>query len=563
MPKSKKNIDVLGSAMNKAKQARRNYEFVKPAAIETREVRHYPVIIAGAGPVGLAAAIDLEQHGIKSLVLEKANTVSDGSRAICWAKRTLEILDRLGTGEHMLEKGVVWNTGKMFSGADRNPLYQFDLLPDRNQHFPAFVNLQQYYAEEYLLDLFPDMKLSEIRWQNAVSSVSNEDDKVTITVTTPAGDYQLSCDYLIAADGCRSSVRDCLGLDFEGRIFEDNFLIVDIKMHTDFPAERHFWFNPPFNPGQTSLIHKQADNVFRIDFQLGRDIDRQQALLKENVDKKVHAFLGPDIAFEYEWVSIYTFACLRMEKFVHGRVIFAGDAAHLVSPFGARGANGGIQDSDNLCWKLAMLINGTAARPLLESYDTERIHGADENILNSSRSTDFMSPKGEVSLAFRNATLGLARDFEFARHFVNGGRLSTPCTLDNSPLNTADEDTFTDKQRPGSPCMDAPILKDGDRDWLLKQLGHRFTGLYFTDGETVLPAPDSLSTQTRIPLDLLVVNKQDSGGLYDKDGLAFQHYDAAPGTFYLVRPDQHVAARWRQFNSDKVAMALRTATAQH
>ena len=350
-------------------------------------------------------------------------------------------------------------------------------------------------------------------------------------------------------------MRDCLGLDFAGRVFEDNFLIVDVKMRADFPAERRFWFNPPFHPGQTSLLHKQADNVFRIDFQLGRDIDREKALRKENVDKKVRALLGPKIKFEYEWVSVYTFACLRMEKFTHGRVLFAGDAAHLVSPFGARGANGGIQDSDNLSWKLALVLNGVAPPALLASYDDERVYGADENILNSSRSADFMSPKGEVGMAFRDATLELARDFAFARHFVNGGRLSLPCVLDQSPLNTADEDKFTAAQRPGAPCLDAPIMENGRRGWLLKKLGDRFVILYFADGEADLPPTPS----TAVPFEWLLVNKRQAAGLYDKDGLAFRHYDAAPGTCYLVRPDQHVAARWRGFDGDKVAAALRVA----
>ncbi len=551
--------------MNTGRKAHKRYAFIKPAAIARHETEHCPVIIVGAGPVGLTAAIDLARYGINSIVLEKYNTISDGSRAICWAKRTLEILDRLGTGERMLERGVIWNTGKMFADADREPLYSFDLLADKDQQFPAFINLQQYYTEEYLIEQLAELSLGEIRWQNTVLAIDNRADEVIITVDTPAGQYQLACDYLIAADGCRSQVRDCLGLDFDGRIFEDNFLIADVKIHTDFPAERRFWFNPPFNPGQTSLIHKQADDVYRIDFQLGWDIDKQAALKEENVTKKVRAFLGPGVDFQYEWVSLYTFACLRMEKFVHDRVIFAGDAAHLVSPFGARGANGGIQDADNLIWKLALVLNGLASQELLQSYDAERIYGADENIMNSARSTDFMSPKGEVSLAFRNATLELARDFEFARRFVNGGRLSVPCTLDESPLNTKDEDRFSDKQRPGSPCMDAPIRANNQDSWLLKRLGNRFVGLYFTDGTTASPRPEDIATAAAIPpipLELLIVNQQNTGDVYDKKGLAFQHYDATPGTFYLIRPDQHVAARWRQFNADKVAAALRVATAQ-
>ena len=551
----------IGKARQTSRQARRVYEFVRPGEIDSGAVTHYPVIIAGGGPIGLATAIDLARHGIQSVVLEKYNTVSDGSRAICWAKRTLEILDRIGTSERMMEKGVVWNQGWVYFGEETEPIYKFDLLPDKEQKFPAFINLQQFYAEEYLIDLFPEYPETEIRWQSEVVGVTSDADKVTVTINTPAGEYRLSCDYLVAADGHRSRVREILGLDFLGRVFEDNFLIADVRMKADFPAIRRFWFDPPFNPGQTSLIHKQADDVWRIDFQMGWDIDRDEVMKEENIDAKIKAFLGSDLEFEYEWVSLYTFKCCRMEKFVHGRVIFAGDSAHLVSPFGARGANGGLQDVDNLAWKLHLVLTGAAPPGLISSYDDERILGAEENVVNSSRSTDFMTPKSEVSLAFRNAALELAKDFEFARRFVNPGRLSTPSVLDGSPLNTPDEDEFNDKQRPGSPCLDAPVSIDGVDAWFLNQLGDRFVGIYFSEDGTA-PAGITGAGSGRIPLETIVVAKTGNAGnnIVDSNGLLYRHYDALPGTYYLIRPDQHVAARWREFSPEKVLRAMERAT---
>ncbi len=550
-----------GSAKPTGRQARRTYEFVKPAEIDSGETTHFPVIIAGGGPIGLATAIDLSHHGVQSVVLEKHNSVSDGSRAICWAKRTLEILDRLGASERMVDKGVVWNQGWVYFGEETEPIYKFDLLSDKEQKFPAFINLQQFYAEEYLIDLFPSHPETEIRCQNEVVGVDNGEDKVTVTVKTPAGSYKTSCDYLVAADGHRSPIRNMLGLDFTGRVFEDNFLIADVRMKADFPAIRRFWFDPPFNPGQTSLIHKQADDVWRIDFQVGWDIDREEVMKKANVDAKIRAFLGSDLEFEYEWVSLYTFKCCRMKKFVHDRIIFAGDSAHLVSPFGARGANGGIQDVDNLVWKLDLVLKGVAPPRLLNSYDDERILAAEENVLNSSRSTDFMTPKSKVSLAFRNATLELAKDFEFARKFVNPGRLSTPSALDGSPLNTPDEDEFSDKQRPGLPCLDAPVSINGADDWFLNQLGNRFTGIYFSDNGTT-PEKIKAVGSVQLPVDTLTVTKTKTGGdsIIDAKGLLHQHYDAQPGTYYLIRPDQHVSARWREFDRDKVSKALARAT---
>lgn len=554
----------FGEARGAGRQARKTHPFVEPPELHSGETHHCPVLIVGGGPIGLATAIDLDRHGFPSVVLEKHDSVSDGSRAICWAKRTLEILDRLGTGERMLEKGVTWNVGKVYFGDQPDPIYTFDLLPDKAQKFPAFINLQQYYAEEFLVDLLADHEGIDARWQNEVIAVENDPDKVTATIKTPAGNYQLSCDYLIAADGHRSPVRSMLGLSFEGRVFEDHFLIADVRMKVDFPAERRFWFDPPFNPGNTSLLHKQADDVWRIDFQLGWDIDKEAALDEKSVDARIRAFIGEAIDFDYEWVSLYTFQCRRMKNFVHNRVIFIGDSAHLVSPFGARGANGGIQDVDNLVWKLVLILEDKAPAGFLHSYDEERIYGADENILNSSRSTDFMTPKSEVSKAFRNATLELARDFEFARHFVNSGRLSLPCTLDLSTLNEPDTEDFSAKQRPGSPCLDAPVTCAGIESWFLNLLGDRFTGILFADaGGSISKDMRTLEDQD-IPVHTLVVKPAGctaaDGDIIDQQAYLQAHYDARPGTYYLIRPDQHVAARWRSFDIAKVKQALSRAT---
>jgi 3-(3-hydroxy-phenyl)propionate hydroxylase len=455
----------LARAREAARQPRRRYPFRRPGELDRGGTSRVPVLIAGGGPIGLAMSLDLASRGVASVILEKHDTVSDGSRAICWAKRTLEIFDRLGTAKRMMEKGVVWNTGKVFVGADDEPLYSFDLLPDKQQQFPAFINLQQYYPEEYMIEQIDAEPRIDLRWLSEVTAVESRDDGVTVTVSTPEGEYRLEGDYLVAADGHRSPIRNMLGLDFEGRVFEDHFLIADVRMKADFPAERRFWFDPPFNPGQTSLLHKQADDVWRMDFQIGSfDVDREKVLAEENVDRMVRAFIGPGIEYQYEWVSLYTFQCRRMRHFVHGRVIFAGDAAHLVSPFGARGANGGIQDVDNLGWKLALVLEGKAGAALIESYDAERVHGAEENILNSSRSTDFLTPKNAASRAFRDAALALAGTMPFARAFVNSGRLSVPCVYDDSALNTPDGDRFDGRMRPGAACIDAPIEEDGERD---------------------------------------------------------------------------------------------------
>jgi len=510
------------------------------------QVTRHPVVVVGAGPVGLATAIDLAQAGQRVLLLDDDRSLSNGSRAICFAKRTLEIFDRLGCGEAMMAKGVTWNRGRVFHRED--PIYSFDLLPEGGHARPAFINLQQYYVEGFLLDRARALPGIEIRWSNKVSAVEPSAEGVVLTVETPEGDYRILAAYLVAADGARSPIRRAMGLESKGRTFRDRFLIADVRMMADFPAERWFWFDPPFHPNQSVLLHSQPDGVWRIDFQLGWDADPVAEREPERVVPRVRALLGKDVEFELEWVSVYTFSCLRMERFRHGRVIFAGDAAHGVSPFGARGANSGVQDAENIAWKLALVLRGEAPDSLLESYDQERVAAADENILNSTRSTDFITPKNQASSAFRNATLDLARDCAFARRLVNSGRLSLPSIYRHSPLNTPDTEEFAGEMVPGAPALDAPLVRDGAPDWLLRRLGGGFTLLCFGRAPPAVP-------ETVPPLRAVTVMPNE-----DVEGIAARRYDARPGTTYLIRPDQHVCARWRCFEPGAVRAALDRAT---
>jgi 3-(3-hydroxy-phenyl)propionate hydroxylase len=398
---------------------------------------------------------------------------------------------------------------------------------------PAFINLQQYYVEQYLVERAVELGgLIEIRWKNKVTAVSQDGEGVRASIETPDGAYTLDADYLIACDGVRSTVRGGLGLDFAGRGFEERFLISDVEMTADFPSERWFWFEPPFHPGQSALLHKQPDNIYHIDLQLGPDADPEAEKEPERVIPRLKAMLG-DRPFEIDWVSVYTFQCRRLERFVHGRVIFAGDSAHVVSPFGARGGNGGIQDVDNLCWKLAAILEGEARANLLDSYDEERTHGADENILNSARATNFMSPKPGIERLFRDEVLGLAADLPFARRLVNSGRLSQPCSLDRMALQTPAGSGSG--LAPGLPCPDAP---DG-RGWLLNRLGGRFHLL--ATGEAHAPEGSGLDC------------------VATRDGVAVERYGDA---LYLIRPDQHIAARLVQASVESIRTAHNRALGQ-
>ncbi len=503
----------------------RPFPYVAPPGLTGPEPRH-KVVIVGAGPIGLALAIDLAQYGVPSVVLDDNNVVSVGSRAICWSKRSLEILDRLGVGQKCVDKGVIWKVGRTLHREEE--IWNFDLQPDPGHKMPAFVNLQQYYVEEYLVTRaaeFPD--LIDLRWKNKVTALT-QTDHVALTVGTPDGDYVLEADYLVACDGARSDIRTMMGLDFAGELFEERFLIADIEMQGNFPSERRFWFEPNFHPGQSALLHKQPDNIYRIDLQLGWDADPEAEKTPDRVIPRIEKAVGHR-DFRLDWVSVYTFQCRRLAKFVHGHVIFAGDSAHIVSPFGARGGNGGLQDVDALGWRLAAVAKG--GNPgVLNAYDRERQHGADENLMNSSRTTRFMSPAPGAERLFRDAVLHLAARAPFARPLVNSGRLSRPCTY---PLEAPDDKALPATSRPGSVAPDAPL----PGGWLIDQLGHDPVLLAIG---TAAPKVAGLRTLTLAPT----------------PELQARYLGPVPAALYLIRPDQIVAARWLTADPTAIAQAL-------
>ena len=512
---------------------------------------HHPVVIVGAGPVGLVTALDLAAKGHRSVIIEKKSNLSDGSRAICWAKRTLEIMDRLGVGQPLLDRGVTWKNGKVFF--DTKQVFAFDLLPESGHRMPAFINLQQFYFEHYCIAAAAKTGLIDIRWREDVQGIAPSADGVLLTLGTPEGSYRLIGDWVIAADGARSTVRRLMDLPFEGRVFEDQFLICDIKMKLDRPAERWFWFDPPFNRGRSALLHKQADECWRLDFQVGREADRDEEVKPENVARRVRSMLGDDVEFTFDWISLYRFQSRRLQKFRHGRVLFAGDAAHQMSPFGARGGNSGVQDADNLAWKLDLVLRGLAPERLLDSYHEERAAAADENLLHTTRSTDFIAPKSAMSRTFRDGALALAETEPFARRLINSGRLSTPTCYAQSSLNGPDELAGeAPAVCPGAAALDAPHAGG----WLLHGLGGTFTGLWVgRDGHPAAEVAEAQGAlaQRDVPICLVQTSSAEACARYGA-------IDAP--AFYLIRPDQHVAARWRLLSAAAVEQATDRALAR-
>ncbi|STR27972.1 3-(3-hydroxy-phenyl)propionate/3-hydroxycinnamic acid hydroxylase [Janthinobacterium lividum] len=532
----------------------------KPAGAATQ---HVPVLIVGGGPVGLATALGLARHGVRCVLIEADDGVCTGSRAICISRRSLEIIERLGALDGFISKGLPWAGGRSFY-RDEEVLH-FTMPQDANQKLPPMVNLAQYHIEQFLLDAAERQpELIDIRWQTRVTGVDRRTDGATVTVATPDETYRIETDWLVAADGGRSVVREALGLKLQGTSYEGRYVIVDIHLKSDRPTERLAYFDPPSNPGSTVLVHKQPDDIWRIDYQLRDDEDAQAAVLLENVAPRVDsllAMMGETQPWHPVWITVYKANALTLEKYRHGPVLFAGDAAHLVPIFGVRGANSGIDDADNLAWKLAYVVRGQAPHALLDSYSDERVYAAHENLRHGTKSTEFMAPPTFAFDLMRTAVLGLAGKHAHVRSLINP-RQTSAIAYAQSALNTQESDVFAAGPAPGTVLPECPLAllhNGGQKARYITDLVNRtdgdFTGLYFSDDGCV-PA-ELLALGDTLPLSTVAITRSGAQeGAWDHTAQVFSLFDAQPGSFYLVRPDGHVLGRWRQVRAEQVVDAL-------
>ncbi len=434
-------------------------------------------------------------------------------------------------------------------------IYNFDLQVEAGFKSPAFINLQQYYVEQFLIDKLQELEYPMLRRGHKVVDIAiTNDERALVKIEHDQSVYNVTADYVVAADGVRSTIRKAFELEMQGNYFDEQFLIIDVKVDKSFPLERKFWFQPKFHDGQSALLHVQPDNILRIDLQLGPDMNPELEKDEERVRARVNKILGSDVAYKLEWISLYNFSCKRIQRFRHGPIFFVGDAAHVVSPFGARGGNGGLQDIDNLVWKVSSVINGKAPKALLDTYDEERIPAADENLLNSARSTGFMTPKTQASIDFREAVFDLSKTMPFAREFINSGRLSQPYKYFGSSLVSEDDISFCGEGiLPGQSILDAPIFLGRKQTWLIDQITIGFSLVAFVDEEktaiSITKYLDEVCRQLDLVEKFLVLASKRLNGrskkfLCDTSGLAFDRWAACDGTIYLVRPDHHIAARW-------------------
>jgi 3-(3-hydroxy-phenyl)propionate hydroxylase len=542
------------------------YQFARPAEMDGATLLHR-VTVVGAGPVGLAAAIELARRGIRCVLLDEKDTLNNGSRAICVSRNSLETLQQLGVAAHFESKALGWTRGRCYY-KDRL-VYRLQMPHSDQERYLPMYNIQQQYIEQFLVDRakeFPD--LIDMRWQSAVTNVTNGEGEVRLEVETPEGPYALRSEYLLAADGAASVVRKKLGLRLTGENLPGRYVIADVRMDHDFPVERRSFFGSRANPDSTILVHRQPDDIWRIDWQLRPHEDPNEAIAEGNVRSRVQAILdmlGHAGPWELEWWSIYTANTLCLDDYRHGRVLFIGDAARIVPIFGVRGLNNGFDDAMNAAWKLAYVLQGEAGEGLLESFTPERRGATLDIFSNAGKSSRFMTPPSRGYALMREAVLQLSLTQEFTQKFADP-RQVVPYTYGDSPLTSYRyrESEFKGGVMAGSAAV---IRRSADGACLLDFLGLGFTGLFFLEGEDMPAAILDCSGRLRAidhHFSLVVISRKDLPKegftvILDSDGRIFDTYAAKDGSFYLLRPDRHVAARWVAAKVDEIEDALKIA----
>lgn len=530
-----------------------SWPFTPPLELQGEKLRH-PIVIVGAGLSGLTLACDLAARGIASVLIDEDDTIGvrgASSRGICYSQKSLEIFERLGIYERIAAKGTTWSVGKTFS--DSNEVYGFNLQTNSISAQPPFINLQQFYIEWFLVDRIMELGLTELRWKNRLTRVEVDAQGVRLDVETPGGAYTLEADYVIDASGANSVIRNQLKLPAHESRSTDRWCITDVRFKKTLPIERWTWVDAPFNQGRGVWQHLMGDDVWRIDYQMPEDCDVDEITKPEVAGSRLREQLGNGIDFEFVWIGAYFYRDYLLENFRHGRLFFIGDSAHVVSPFGARGGNTGIQDAANLAWKLVLALSGKADPALLETYNNERRAAALQNLEVTSRTAVFMAPRSPAEHTLRRAIVALAKHYPFARSFVNTGRMSV-----------ANDYPVSSQLPQGGRTVQNVVLHspDGARVTLAGLLREGVQGL------ALLRSCESQASKTLerelegLPVRLLTLgNSSEDAALHAGEAELIHLGLDQPGNLLLVRPDGYSAASFSKPTSAAVAAAIRTAFA--
>ncbi len=537
------------------------YPFERPADMDAPQGT-YPVVIVGAGPAGLVLAIQLALQGVKPVLIESEAQVSGGSRAVALTRRSMEIIEQCGVAPEFLGQAIVWDEGRSYY---RHAVVHHLKIPfGEDDKFAPMTNLGQCWMEKILVDRALALGV-DLRFQTRLEAMAVAGDAVTLTLDTPQGEYMLRADWVVGTDGARSAVRRLQGLRFEGESYESRFVIADFNIALDEPVGRRCYFEPPWLPGQTALMHKTPKNVWRLDYQVPDDVSDEEALDDERINSHIRAhlaYIGVDLPWSREWTTLYKPNALTLRSYNHGRVLYCGDAAHLLPVFGVRGMNTGVQDSINLAWKLAAVVQKKADAAILDTYSSERVADARQICVEASRSTRMVAPPTRGFRVMQQAVLSLAIDHEFARPLLHW-RTSHPIDYEASPLTWKDADAFAAGPGPGAPPRNVRLADGG---YLLDAIEPAFNVLVFGDDAALWNAArDDADTARARGLRVRLIAVRADGAkpqgadavVADPTGHAQALWGAEGGAVYVLRPDQHVCARWKKGSATRVAQVLR------
>lgn len=523
------------------------------------------VTVVGAGPIGMATAIMLAKYDVNVILFSAEQQLCEGSRALVYTKRSMEILNFADTAEAVMQKALSWTHGNsIYKG---QTVFRMSHEVNDNDQFPPLNNLQQNYLEDYLLDQINTHDNIEVRWGNKIVDIIEGEDNATLTIQTPEGAYKHTSEWVVAADGGRSFIRSQLNLNMEGDSYEGKFVIADIRIKLDYPTERLAFFSPDWNPDNTILMHREPDDIWRFDYQLNPDVTPEEALKPENLEKAVNnqlKMIGKEhLEWEMDWSTVYSARALTLPNFVHNRILFVGDAAHLLPIFGVRGANTGFQDALDLSWKLAGVVNGWGNRALLQSYSADRVKAAKEICDEAGKSTRFMSPPTHGYKILRDAVLSLSLQHDFVRPLYHW-RTSRPHAYTESPLNNQNDDdakmnalTMNGELIPNLKNIDGLFLYDAFA-------GHFAVVIFSNDKEVTASLAQEIQAlkELSVPIKIIALSTQQQNIkgtdlTYQIDEqVQQQRYFAQDGTIYFVRPDHHIAGRWLSYRDQAITDTL-------
>jgi 3-(3-hydroxy-phenyl)propionate hydroxylase len=520
-----------------------------------------PVGIVGAGPVGLSCALRLATFEVPSLVLEADSTlVKQGSKACLIQGDVLDTLDKVGCADQIAAEGITWNTARTYVRGKEiaKTVYPWPV------GYGPFVNISQHRVQQLLLARVADSELIEIRWSHRVFDLHQDADCVTVLVGGPDGVREMRFRYVVGCDGIRSEVRDLVGAAWLGYTHGDRFLITDIRAPLELARERHFHYDPPFNPGRQLVMHAQPDDLWRIDWQLAADADIAEERRTGALDRRVRDVIG-DVPYEIDWLSTYRFFQRMVDRMRVGRVFLAGDAAHALPPYGARGMNSGIQDADNLAWKLALVLDRRSEESLLDSYHVERHAAAQENLRVTESTIKFMVPPNRAKRLVRDVLLRLSAPLKPLRRHVNSGKMAEPFTYTDSPIVDASD------RHPllGALAPDLRVTAGGVETRLRRLFGQTFVLLYFATDvpmaahfiERIVPGswPLPLGFVVVVPrgTDMAGVTMLQAIVVRDEEEERSAVYSGDRNS-YLVRPDGHIGAVRNEIDPSELAELLRT-----